>query len=133
MKVGTPSLQPRGVTFKKYVFVGGFATGFHYLILLGLVELGHVAPAIAAGTGAAIGALVAYACNRRFTFSGCTQSHRVALPRFLLLAVLGAVMNSGIVWMGSEIVGWHYLASQIVATLFTLIVTYTFNRFWTFR
>lgn len=133
MEVGALRLQPGRGMFHRYVLVGGVATGFHYLTLLGLVELGHVAPAIAAGSGAAIGALVAYAGNRRFTFSECTQSHRVALPRFLLLAALGAVMNSGIVWTGSEIVGWHYLASQIVATLFTLIVTYTFNRFWTFR
>lgn len=133
MEVGALNLQPRGTMFHRYVLVGAVATGFHYLTLLGLVELGHVEPAIAAGTGAAIGALVAYAGNRRFTFSGCTPPHRVALPRFLLLAALGAVMNGGIVWAGSEIVGWHYLASQIVATLLTLVVTYTFNRFWTFR
>lgn len=133
MEVGALRLQPGRAMFHRYVLVGGIATGFHYLILLGLVELGHVAPAIAAGTGAALGALVAYAGNRRFTFSGCTQPHRVTLPRFLLLAALGAAMNGGIVWAGSEIAGWHYLASQILATLFTLIVTYTFNRFWTFR
>jgi len=133
MGVGVRRLQPGRAMFHRYVLVGGIATGFHYLILLGLVELGHVAPAIAAGTGAAIGALVAYAGNRRFTFSECTQSHRIALPRFLLLAALGAVMNSAVVWTGSELVGWHYLASQIVATLFTLFVTYTFNRLWAFR
>jgi len=133
MQVGALRIQPGRATFHRYVLVGGVATGVHYLTLLGLVELNHVAPAIAAGTGAGIGVLVAYAGNRRYTFSECTRSHRVALPRFLLLAALGAANNSGIVWTCSEIVGWHYLASQIVATLLTLIVTYKLNRFWTFR
>ncbi|MXS85538.1 GtrA family protein [Nitrosomonas sp. HPC101] len=133
MRVGALRCQPGKAMFHRYVLVGGIATGFHYLTLLSLVEFGHVGPAMAAGTGAAIGAFVAYAGHRGFTFSRCTQPHRVALPRFLLLAALEAVMNSGIVWAGSEIGDWHYLASQIVATLFTLFVTYTFNSLWTFR
>jgi putative flippase GtrA len=83
--------------------------------------------------GAVVGAIVAYAGNRRFTFPESMQSHQVALPRFLLLAALGSLMNGVVIWLGSDIGGLHYFLSQILATGLTLFVTFKLNRLWTFR
>lgn len=119
------------MAFVRYTLIGGFATGGHYVVLLLLVEGFHVAPWLAAATGATCGALIAYAGNRQFTFPG-GPGHRTALPRFLLIAALGAALNGGMVWAGTVALGWHYLAAQIAATLAVLLVTYGFNRSWTF-
>lgn len=113
--------------------VGGIATGFHYLVLLTLVELGHLNPAPATVIGAAAGALVAYMGNRQYTFPDCSTSHRIVLPRFLLLAALGAGMNGCLVWAGSAMLGWHYFVSQLIATGLTLLAIYTLNYLWTFK
>lgn len=112
--------------------VGGIATSVHYLLLLALAELAGVDPAPAAGIGAAAGAVVAYAGNRAFTFAGTTVPHRVAVLRFLALAAVGALLNAAIVGTGTRFVGLHYLASQLVATGVTLLVTYRAHRRWTF-
>lgn len=117
--------------FARYTLIGGLATGGHYAVLIALVEALRVPPSIAAALGAICGALIAYAGNRRFTFSG-NHRHRKALPRFLLVAALGAALNGGIVWAGTTVLAWHYLAAQIAATLMVLIITYRYNRAWTF-
>jgi len=117
--------------FARYTLIGGFATVGHYAILIALVEALRVPPSIAAASGAVCGALIAYAGNRRFTFPG-NHRHRKALPRFLLVAALGAALNGGIVWAGTTILAWHYLAAQVAATLLALVITYSYNRSWTF-
>lgn len=117
--------------FVRYTLIGGLATGGHYAVLLALVEAFHVAPSFAAAIGGTCGALIAYAGNRRFTFPGGAR-HRTALPRFLLVAALGAALNGGMVWAGTAVLGWHYLAAQMAATLTALLVTYGYNRSWAF-
>lgn len=118
--------------FVLYILIGGIATSMHYLVLIGLVEGMRVAPVPAATIGAAFGALIAYVGNRRYTFPDCAHSNRIAFPRFLLVAALGAILNGGMVWVGTEALVWHYLVTQVVATLLTLLFTYDFNRSWAF-
>jgi putative flippase GtrA len=118
--------------FLNYALVGSVATAIHFVAMVFLVELAFIEPALASMVGATAGALIGYVGNRRFTFAESKQSHRAALPRFLLLAVLGALMNGTVVLVGSTVVGVHYLLSQVLATLLTLFVTFTLNRLWTF-
>lgn len=103
----------------------------HYVVLIALVEGFSVIPAVAAASGASCGALIAYAGNRRFTFSN-SSSHARTFPRFIFVAALGALLNGAVVWVGVSLMGWHYLMAQLVATLLALLITYGLNRSWTF-
>lgn len=103
----------------------------HYAVLMLLVEWFYISPSLAAASGAACGALIAYGGNRQFTFVSHSR-HRLALPRFLLVAVLGVVLNGAIVWAITEALSWHYMVAQVVATLGVLLITYRLNRNWTF-
>lgn len=114
-----------------YALIGGLATGVHYLVLVALVELTDVDAGLAAATGATCGALAAYAGNRRFTFASAA-AHRRALPRFLLVAALGAITSATLVFAGTEWFGLHYLVPQVAATLLVLFAGFTANRRWTF-
>jgi len=117
--------------FLRYALVGGFATAVHYVVLVTLVELFSLSPLLAASLGAACGVVIAYAGNRLFTF-GNDACHRIVLPRFMLVAVLGTVLNGAIVWAGMEILSLHYMSAQVAATLWVLMMTYSLNRTWTF-
>lgn len=117
--------------FVRYSSIGGFATAMHYVVLMILVEWFYVAPSLAAASGAACGALIAYAGNRQFTFASRSR-HRITLPRFLLVAVLGTALNGAIVWVGTAALSWHYLVAQVAASLCALLITYRLNRTWTF-
>ena len=127
-----PRNQPRTMRdLSRYATVGAMATTTHYLLLVALVEWVGVAPGPAAWWGAVLGALVAYAGNRRYTFAQQTTSHRRALPRFALIALLGSLVNALIVGGGSAL-GLHYLLMQVLATGLVMLGTYHLNRIWTF-
>ena len=118
-------------TFGRYLVVGGAATAVQYALLVSLVALAGRAAAPSAAIGAACGALVAYVGNRRFTFAGRSPHFR-SLPRFLAVAAFSAAANAAIVWTGTEVAGMHYLAAQVVATLFVLWSGFMLNRRWSF-
>jgi putative flippase GtrA len=115
----------------RYAGVGVVATLAHYLTLVACVEAAGWPAWWGSGIGAAVGAQVAYAGNRWFTFE-----HRGAIlaswPRFMLTAVFGALLGMAIVWVGVRL-GVYYLAAQVVATLASMVLTFAVNRAWTFR
>jgi len=118
-------------SFLRYGLIGGFATAVHYAVLVLCVEVFNWPAFIGSGTGAVVGAQVAFFGNRHFTFA-----HRGALSptwvKFQGTAVLGALVGMGVVALAVRI-GWHYLMGQVIATLVGLVLTFAVNRAWTFR
>jgi|SRR5688572_5164049 putative flippase GtrA len=125
-------MMPAGMpVFGRYLLVGLAATAVHYALLLALVEFAGAAAAPAAAFGAACGALAAYAGNRSFTFKA-GAAHRQALPRFLAVAACGSAGNGAIVWAGTEVLGMHYMAAQVIATAIVVWSGFALNRNWSF-
>lgn len=120
------------MVFLWYVLAGGIATAVHYAVLLILVEVIGLAPSPSAVAGALCGAAVSYVVNRHLTFPGAAVRHQLAVPKFLTVAVTGALANGALVWTGMHWLGWHYLVAQALATLMVLGLTYRLNRSWTF-
>jgi putative flippase GtrA len=117
--------------FFRYGSVGAVATAAHYLTLVLCVELAGWPAYLASGFGAVVGAQLAYAGNRWFTF-GHRGAMRASWPRFMLTALLGALLGMAIVGLGVRL-GIHYLIAQALATLASLVLTFAINRAWTFR
>lgn len=117
--------------FIRYAFVGAFATVTQYSLLILCVELGEWPAFAASGFGAAVGAQVAYAGNRWFTFE-----HRGDLLdswlRFQATAMVGVLLGMAIVGAAVRL-GIHYLIAQVIATLLSMAITFAINRAWTFR
>lgn len=117
--------------FFRYTTVGAFATAVHYLVLVIWVE-GIAGPAyLGSGIGAVVGAQVAYAGNRWFTFAHA-GAITASWPRFQITALLGALLGMAVVALGVRL-GVHYLLAQVVATGLSLLLTFAINRAWTFR
>jgi len=116
--------------FIRYSAVGALATAAHYLVLVLCVEAGGWPAYLASGAGAVVGAQVAFAGNRWFTFA-----HRGALraswPRFQATALLGALFGMAVVALGVRL-GLHYLLAQVIATVLALLLTFAIKRAWTF-
>jgi putative flippase GtrA len=121
---------PDGRGLLRYAAVGALATAVHYALLVLAVEALHWPAWLASGGGAVVGAQVAYAGNRWFTFA-----HRGAVAaswlRFQLTALAGAALGMLIV---AGAVRWrlHYLLGQVLATGTAMLLTYAINRHWTF-
>jgi putative flippase GtrA len=117
--------------FARFLVVGTIATAAHYLVLVALVELAAVEPTVASATGFAIGAILSYVINYEFTFRSSVP-HRIALPRFLVVASVGVLLNSVTMALVTAAFDVHYLAAQVAATVVALLWNFAVNHFWSF-
>ncbi len=117
--------------FIKYCTAGGFSTMVHYMVFLLVIKTLPWPAWQATLVGATIGALTAYILNYRYTFLSKIAHTRI-LPKFLITAGLGVIMQTLIVAGLSQHWHLHYILAQIIATSFGLILTFIINRFWTF-
>ncbi|MGI4856723.1 MAG: GtrA family protein [Janthinobacterium lividum] len=115
-----------------YAAVGAAGTAAQYVVLFALLHAGLAQAPVASALGAVVGAIVNYFLNHAITFSG-QASHRDALPRFALIALLGAVFSylamKGIMAWG----GVPVLLAQLVVTAALLVLTFAANALWSFR
>ena len=117
--------------FVRYAAVGAFATALHYGVLVLCVEHAGWPAWFGSGIGAVVGAQAAYVGNRWLTFAH-RGDIRASWPRFMVTALLGALLGMAIVGLGVRL-GAHYLVAQAIATLTSLVLTFAINRAWTFR
>ena len=122
-------------TFKQFILfsgVGIIGTAGHYLTLILLVELSGLNPTIATTAGFIVGAIINYILNYHITFRS-NKRHAEALSKFLLIALVGAVLNYGIMHVGITYTPFHYLIVQITATGCVLLWNFALNKLWTFN
>ncbi|MFM9880548.1 MAG: GtrA family protein [Burkholderiaceae bacterium] len=116
--------------FTRYAAVGAGSTALHYAVLLLLVEHWLISPPRAAALGTLLGAVTAYAGNRRFTFNSRTAAQ--SLPRFMLIAVASSAITAAALWVGTHLLAMNYLLVQGLATLLVLMLGFSLNARWSF-
>lgn len=126
-----PLLRHLGLQFTKFVAAGGAGTALHYVILVMLVSQFGVPAGSAAFVGATAGACTVYLINSRYTFDS-QHSHARTLPRFALMALVGAVLNGMLVATLSA-TGLYFLLSQMIATVAILVINFIVSKLWIFR
>lgn len=126
-----PLASPLVPQFLRYAGAGAVGTGVHYALLIALVQLAHAGAVAASTAGAIAGAIVNYALNHRYTFAS-TRAHRVALPRFVVVSLLGIALNGLVLAATLALLDPPYLLAQLVATGAVLAAGYLANRAWTF-
>jgi putative flippase GtrA len=111
--------------------VGAVGTLAHYAVLVSAVSMHIASPVAASMAGAVVGAIINYILNAKFTFNH--TGHAQALPKFALVAIVGALMNGLFMKILIDHVGLNYLIAQVLATVLVLALTYTANSLWTFN
>jgi putative flippase GtrA len=117
--------------FLRFVMVGATATLTTYLILIFLVEIWRMNVIGASVLGYLAGIAVNYKLNYGFTFRSERQ-HRIVIPRFIFVALVGLLLNTGLMFVGVSWFGIHYILSQLAAVAVVLIWSFSINRLWVF-
>ena len=117
--------------FSRFLLVGGVCTVLQYALLILFVEEIHTSPTVASTIGYVASSLVNYLLNYSFTFRS-TAGHRRSVPRFLVIALCGLALNGAVTFLGTAVLGLHYLLVQVIATCLTLIWNFVANLRWTF-
>lgn len=114
-----------------FLGVGIVAAIAHYGTLIGLVEGFRLDALVASTIGFALGAVVSYTLNYKFTFFSKNR-HREAFIKFLAVAIVGSLLNGMIVAFSIDVIQLHYLVGQLIATGLVFAWSYIANRMWTF-
>ena len=117
--------------FLRFAAVGAVATAAHYAVMIALVQFGRVDPVFATVCGFAVGAVVSYTLNRRYTFAVRPEFMRGFL-KFAVVIGIGAVLNAAIVAFFIRF-GLHYMVAQVIATGVVLIWNFVGARLIVFR
>lgn len=117
--------------FLTFTGVGAVGTAGHYLTLILLVELLSLDPVVSTTMGFVVGALINYILNYKYTFVS-NKSHRETLIKFFIVAIIGAVVNSTIMFIGTKLLIINYLLAQVIATGIVLLQNFVLNKVWTF-
>ncbi len=117
--------------FSSFVVVGFIATGVHYALLIGLVQIAGISAVAAALVGYGAGGTVSYGLNRRHVFR-TTLPHEAAVSRFTVVAAVGFGLTYIFMSLFVHVAGIPYLPAQVATTGIVLLWNFAAHRMWTF-
>ena len=119
-------------TVFSFLSVGALSTSLQYLVLVAAVEFLGWPPPAASAVGFCLSGMVNYWLNYHVTFSS-RASHATAAGRFVLVAIIGLLVNTGAMLALETFLGLHYLLAQVLATCLTVAWSFGASHQWTFR
>lgn len=116
----------------RYGISGSTAAAVHLGVLTVLVEVAGLRPVVASAIGFLCGFVVSYLLQRRWVFA-TDLTHGFTLPRFVVVIGLGLLINTAVLWLGTEYLEHHYALVQLAAFVVVPLNNYVLNSLWTFR
>ena len=116
----------------RFAISGGLATAVHASLFVSLIEWFSMRPFIAAGVAFSVALLVSYGMNYHWTFS-VSGPHRVMLPRFVAVAVLGLFLNLGITYTMVDVLGYWYGYALLLVVMLVPLMTFVLSKLWVFN
>lgn len=115
-----------------FLVTGAGAAATHWAGVLLLVERAGMAPLRANVAGFALAFLVSYGGHRRWTFAATGLAHRVALPRFLLVAMAGLALNQLLFALLLATTPLPYPLALLLVLAAVAALTFVLARHWAF-
>lgn len=116
----------------RFLFVGVLATATQYFFLSLGVDMLHWPAGAASGLGYLMASALSYLMNYFFTFHS-KRPHAQAVARFYLMVAIGWLLNTTLMTVLADTLGWNKWLSQIIATALVLIWNFSASRTWIFR
>jgi len=118
--------------FIRFAAVGACGTVVQYTMLKIGTEWLAMQAAWASAIGYVMGSVVNYTLNYFFTFQS-GKSHMEAASKYFTLLGIGFCINTGLMALLADHLGWNKWIAQMLATGIGLIWNFTGSRFWAFK
>lgn len=119
----------------RFGVTGGLTAVIYFVLIYLLVGTLSMNPTAASVISFALSILYNYLSHKYWSFessgSGRT-SHQTSLPRFAVVTTAGMGINSGIIYIGTEIVSAPFPPTQAVAVAALLVWNYLMFTRWVF-
>lgn len=106
----------------KFGIVGVLAFVIDYGLMVALTELVGLVPVASATVSFIVSVVFNYVASMRFVFShkeGMSKQREFAI--FVVLSVIGLLINDGLMWAGTELVAIDYRIVKIGATAVVMV------------
>ena len=104
--------------FAKFGVVGFIAFLIDYGLLILCTEMLGISYLVSATIGFVVSVIFNYVASMRFVFTHKEDMSRTKeLVIFVVLSVIGLGINDGLMWLGVDGLGWHYMLVKIIATV----------------
>lgn len=118
--------------FLRHLVCGGVGTLLYMANLTFLVEILRQGPVLSSICSFVFLILFTYGVSRFWVFESI-RAHGYSVPRFLIVAMVGLSLNTGVMYFAVEIMGWWYIWGQLSATLIIPPTNFLLNFYWTFK
>jgi putative flippase GtrA len=98
----------------RYIFVGGSTAGVLAVSVITLVEALHFYPTLASTIGCILAVCYNYVLHYHWTFR-TTAPHGKVLAKYIVMCLVGFVINTLVMYFGTKIPDVHYLIVQAFA------------------
>ncbi len=108
--------------FMKFGVVGFIAFFIDYGLLAFCTEILHINYLVSATIGFTVSVIFNYLASMRYVFTHKEgMSRRREFVIFVVLSVIGLIINNAIMWAGVELLHVHYLIVKIAATAIVMV------------
>ena len=118
--------------FIRFAAVGACGTLVQYCTLEVGTSWFFMLSAWASALGYMLGSVVNYILNYFFTFES-GKSHMEAASKYFTLLAIGFCINTGLMALLADHLGWNKWLAQMLATGIGLAWNFTGSRLWAFR
>jgi putative flippase GtrA len=118
--------------FTKYATVGAIATLIYMGILVALVEILQLDPVLSSVIAFIFILIGSYYANRSWTFRS-NRTHGYTFPRYIMVSLSGLLLNTGLMFLTVNILGWWYISGQMIALAAVPLSNFILNFYWSFR
>ncbi len=116
----------------RFAVSGGLATVIHVGVFVFLVEWFALRPVVAAIPAFVFALFVSYGLNYHWTFSA-SSPHRIMLPRFVVVALLGLALNLSITYAVVDVMYYGYGYALLLVVLLVPLATFLLSKIWVFN
>ena len=113
----------------KFGIVGVLAFIIDYGLMVALTELVGLAPVASATVSFIVSVVFNYVASMRFVFShkeGMSKQREFVI--FVVLSVIGLLINDGLMWAGTELVAIDYRIVKIGATAVVMVWNFVMRK-----
>jgi len=119
--------------FIKFSIVGFVNTSGSYLLFFILLELAKVNYIIASVSAYILGTLISYIGNKYWTFRIRHTAWRLEFIKYMILNLVGLIINTLIMVLLVENFKMHPMIAQIIAMSVVIFYNFFGSKFWVFR
>lgn len=111
--------------FFRYFLVGGVAFMVDFTLLFLFTEFGHIHYLFSASVAFMTGIAVNYTLSVSWVFDHRSIDNRMhEFAIFAVIGILGLAFNAALMWLFTELVGFHYLESKMVAAVLIFLFNF---------